>query len=194
VVLPVPSLCTLRQTPNCVLLALLPKVFQGTLRFLIDYFTKLSQVQPSNSTNMSFMASLRSNHLFQTALRVLQFLSAIISLGLFSARLAKIVRLVGRASTSNGAVEGILAAAVIYTLTMMIVKFLAKGRGASVLRWLMAALDVLFVGAFIAVAYLTRPHGGSSGPCRKTVLRLVIPKGLNCNLPYGTFALAIISM
>jgi len=51
------------------------------------------------------------------------------------------------------------------------------------------------MGAFIAVAYLTRPHGGSSGPCRNTnrYEAAVIPKNQNCNLPWGTFILAIVS-
>jgi hypothetical protein len=44
--------------------------------------------------------------LFQDILRALQFLSATTSLILFSLRIAKIIRLVHRASRSNGAVEG----------------------------------------------------------------------------------------
>lgn len=142
---------------------------------------------------MGFMTRLRANHTFQTLMRVFQFLSAIISLGLFSSRVAKIIKLYGRATASNGAVEGILAAAVAYTILSMIMKACIKGTGATVLRWLFIVLDLLFVGGFIAVAVLTRPDGGSSGPCRKSRLDPIIPKGYACDLPWGTFILAIVS-
>ncbi len=60
-------------------------------------------------------------------MRVLQFLSAIISLGLFSSRIIKIARLAQQGlSTSNRAVEGILGAAVAYTLIVMLLTFLLK--------------------------------------------------------------------
>ena len=62
---------------------------------------------------MAFMERLRNNRIFQQLMRVLQFLSSVISLGLFSARLYKISKVVRQArSASDGAVEGILAAAV----------------------------------------------------------------------------------
>lgn len=142
---------------------------------------------------MSFMTRLRASHAFQTLMRVFQFLSAIVSLGLFSSRIRKIIQLYGKASASNGAVEGILAAAVAYTILSMIMRFCIKGTGATVLRWLFIILDLAFVGGFIAVAVLTRPNGGSSGPCRKTRLDPIIPKGYACDLPWGTFILAIVS-
>lgn len=146
---------------------------------------------------MGFLTKLRAsstNRWLQRFLRVLQFLSAIISLGLFSSRIYKIIRLSNEAVTaSNGAVEGILAAAVLYTLTVMLLSCCIKHGGPKPLRWLLVLMDILFLGAFIAVAYLTRPNGGSSGPCRKTRLQPIIPKGQNCNLPWGTFILAIIS-
>ena len=130
--------------------------------------------------------------LFQRLLRVLQFLSAIISLGLFSARLYKILRLTRQASKSNGAVEGILVAAVIYTLLAMLLTFCLKGGGPKMLRWIMLLLDILFVGAFIAVAVETRPRG-PSGPCRKSRFQPTLPRRANCNLPWGTFILGILS-
>ena len=137
---------------------------------------------------------LRASPAFQRILRVLQFLSATISLGLFSSRLYKIVRLVRHASASNGAVEGILAAAVAYTLSIMLLRFLLKAGGPAPLRWLMILLDILFVIAFILVAVLTSPkRGGSSGPCHSRINQRLIPKGYNCNLPLGTFVLAIFS-
>lgn len=146
--------------------------------------------------SMSFMEKFRAsrlNYWFQRLLRVFQFLSALISLGLFSARLAKIIRLTHLASKSNGAVEGILVAAVLYTLTVMLLTFLLKHGAPKPVRWLLILMDLLFLGAFIAVSYLTRPNGGSSGPCKKSRFERVIPTGEDCNLPWGTFILAIFS-
>ncbi|KAM0200583.1 hypothetical protein ACHAPA_010751 [Fusarium lateritium] len=139
--------------------------------------------------------------------RVLQFLSAIISLGLFSARLRKVYNLVNAIKTrrgvngSFGAVEGILAAAVLYTLIAMLVGLLLKGGGPKWLRWLSVLLDLAFVGAFIAVSVLTRPNGGAAGPrnCyNREGLRGLLGNNADtrdnsCNLPWGTFILAIIS-
>jgi len=141
---------------------------------------------------MSLMRSIRASKLFQSLMRLFQFLSSVISLGLFSARLYKIMRTVRRASASNGAVEGILAAAVAYTLLSMLMKACLKGGAKNILRWIWIVLDLAFVGAFIAVAVLTRPNGGTSGPCNKR-LRSLYPSGVNCNLPWGTFILAIVS-
>ncbi|GAB7354833.1 hypothetical protein MBLNU459_g5214t1 [Dothideomycetes sp. NU459] len=144
---------------------------------------------------MAFLARIRNSAAFQRILRVLQFLSALISLALFSARLYKILLTARRASRSNGAVEGILAAAVLYSLIAMLLKFAVKHIPpmlSNILRWVLIFFDVLFVIAFIAVAVLTRP-GGSSGPCTNTIYRPLIPKGQNCNLPWGTFILAIVS-
>ena len=144
-------------------------------------------------------ARLRNSRLypvFQKLLRVFQFLSAVISLAVFSARIYKIIRLTRRASVSNGAVEGILAAAVLYTLLATLLTLVLRSGGPKILRYIMVLFDILFVGAFIAVAYLTRPHGGSSGPCQQKVTNrtgIKVPKGVNCNLPWGTFVLAIFS-
>jgi len=141
---------------------------------------------------MGILNSIKHNELFQRLMRLLQFLSSVISLALFSARMRRILQLVHRATTSNGAVEGILAAAVAYTLTAMLLRFCLKNGGPKILRWLTILLDILFVGGFIAVAVLTRPNGGSSGPCNKR-LRPYLPDRTNCNLPWGTFILAIVS-
>ncbi|CZT50397.1 uncharacterized protein RSE6_11372 [Rhynchosporium secalis] len=135
--------------------------------------------------------------LLDRLLRLFQFLTSLTSLILFSIRLRKIINLAGRASRSNGAVEGILAAAVLYTLIAMALKFAIKGSGSNILRMMFIVLDLLFVGAFIAVAVLTSPkRHGSSAPCRltrSTRFNVKVPSKVNCNLPWGTFILAIVS-
>ncbi|CAG7561083.1 unnamed protein product [Fusarium equiseti] len=136
-----------------------------------------------------------------------QFLSSVISLGLFSARLKKVWNIVNVIKTRRGvsaafgAVEGILAAAALYTLVGMILSLLLKGGGPRWLRWLWVILDILFIGAFIAVAVLTRPNGGPAGPrrCYETQgISGVFQDNSDttddsCNLPWGTFILAILS-
>lgn len=136
--------------------------------------------------------------------RVLQFLSAVISLAIFSHRLRKVHRLVNAikrrrgVTSSYGAVEGILAAATLYTLITMLLSLLKRNSspGKRGLRWLWVLLDLLFVGAFIAVATLTRPDGGNAGPrncySNRGDLRLGVDDD-SCHLPWGTFILAIIS-
>jgi hypothetical protein len=157
---------------------------------------------------------LKSSPLYRTLLRltrVLQFLSSVISLGIFSQRLYKVYRLVNTlkarrgVNSAYGAVEGILAAAVLYTLLNMLLGCIKKssnpgGRG---LRWAWVVLDLAFVGAFIAAAVLTRPDGGDAGPrhCYNPPRRVfggnndqtTDPRDDSCNLPWGTFILSIIS-
>jgi hypothetical protein len=147
--------------------------------------------------------------------RFLQFVSAVVSLGIFSSRLYKVYRLVNSVKTQRGvsgafgAVEGILAAAVLYTILATLIQCIVKARGPKWLRWLWVLLDILFVGAFIAVAVLTRPAGGPVGPKHCYTDRNNTANGQNpnavaqgntvntedrsCNLPWGTFILAIIS-
>ena len=144
--------------------------------------------------------------------RVLQFLSSVISLGIFSQRFYKVYRLVNSIKTrkgvnhSYGAVEGILAAAVLYTLITTVLSLLKRNSspGSRKLRWLWVLLDLAFVGAFIAVAVLTSPNGGKAGP-RHCYSRGHLRDQDNlsgatsnrrddsCDLPWGTFILAIIS-
>lgn len=140
---------------------------------------------------------------FLRLLRILQFLSAVISLGLFSRRVYKVYRLINTIKTrrginsSMGAVEGILAAAVLYTILATLFQFVLRGGGPRWLRWLWVLLDLLFVGAFIAVAVLTRPNGGSAGPRRcfggRDVGTGQTSRDDTCDLPWGTFILAIVS-
>lgn len=146
--------------------------------------------------------------------RVLQFISSVVSLGIFSQRLYKVYRLVNSVKTRRGvngaygAVEGILAAAVLYTLITMLFSCIKKSAnpGGRVLRWLWVLLDLAFVGAFIAVSVLTRPDGGlagarhcynprrlANGTTPNTVTGETASRDDSCNLPWGTFILAIIS-
>lgn len=140
-----------------------------------------------------------ANKWLQRLIRFIQFVSPVISIGLFSARLAKIAKQdSGRLSASNGAVVGILAAAIVYTLVAMLLSCCLE-RKPKLIRWSLMVLDLCFVGAFIAVAVLTRPGGGSSAPCRQRdgtglgPASQVIPRNQNCSLPWGTFISAIIS-
>jgi hypothetical protein len=145
----------------------------------------------------------RANLWFQRILRFIQFVSPVISIGLFASRLVKIVqkdpsRGRGHLTSSNGAVVGILAAAILYTLIAMVLSCVLEHKP-KLIRWTLMFLDLCFVGAFIAVAVLTRPNGGSSGPCRKEdgtglgPASQAIPHSQNCKLPWGTFISAIIS-
>jgi len=145
----------------------------------------------------------RFNLWFQRILRFVQFVSPVISIGLFASRLVKIVQQDptegrGRLTASNGAVVGILAAAILYTLIAMLLGCFLE-RKPKLIRWSLMFLDLCFVGAFIAVAYLTRPNGGSSGPCHKQdgtglgPASRVVPRKANCSLPWGTFITAIVS-
>ncbi|RAR09609.1 DNA binding protein [Stemphylium lycopersici] len=146
--------------------------------------------------------------------RILQFMSSVVSLGIFSSRLYKVYRLTNSVkvrrgvNSSYGAVQGILSAAVLYTLITMLLSCVKKSAnpGGRMLRWAWVLLDVTFVGAFIAVTVLTRPGGGHAGPRHcYNVIRLVkdasedvviseiVRRDGSCNLPWGTFVLAIIS-
>lgn len=145
----------------------------------------------------------RANLWFQRILRFVQFVSPVISIGLFASRLVKIVQQDpiegrGRLTASNGAVVGILAAAILYTLIAMLLSCFLEHKP-KLIRWSLMFLDLCFIGAFIAVAVLTRPNGGSSGPCLQEdgtglgPASQVVPRKANCKLPWGTFITAIIS-
>lgn len=164
--------------------------------FTYSNSTMFKRNQPGATDSTTTTTSTkRSHNICQDLLRALQFLSALTSLILFSVRIAKIIRLAGRATRSNGAVEGILAAAVLYTLVAMAMRFCIRGTGSNALRFIFIILDLLFVAAFIVVAVLTSPkRHGSSAPCtRSSRVNGYIPGTVNCNLPWGTFILAIFS-
>ncbi len=154
----------------------------------------------ATTVNMGFMDRAKHSKLYNMWLRftrVLQFLSAAISLGIFSGRIYKVIKLYRRINKSSGAVEGILAAAVAYTILATILQVCLRRTGShKILRWLLIVLDILFVAAFIVVAVLTAPNG-PSGPCRASTLNNIQHptqyQTANCKLPWGTFILAIVS-
>jgi maltodextrin utilization protein YvdJ len=91
-----------------------------------------------NNTNIRTDApKSRVHNLILQVVRVLQFLSALTSLILFSVRIAKIIRLANHATHSNGAVEGILAAVVLYTILATILQL-----GSQKLRFLLMVFDI----------------------------------------------------
>ncbi|KAF7538823.1 hypothetical protein G7054_g2584 [Neopestalotiopsis clavispora] len=154
---------------------------------------------------MTYLEKYRSgriNRWGQRLLRLLQFLTAIISLGFFSRRLNRLLHLTrGAYNRGEGAVEGILAAAVLYSILAMVMACLLRHGGPKILRWLFVLMDILFIGAFIAVAVLTRRHGPAGaygGECNTdgflaNAVRREFRRRHGCNLPWGTFVLAIIS-
>ena len=146
---------------------------------------------------MSNFKNSRTYPLFQKLLRTLQFLSALASLVVFSIRIQKLLKVYNSLSRADGAVEGIVAAALAYTLVVMILTVVLRNGGSNILRWVLVVLDIAFVGAFIAVAVLTSPKNGKAGPCNGTRRRIAEQAGLSkdasCNLPLGTFVTAIIS-
>jgi hypothetical protein len=135
--------------------------------------------------------------LFQRILRTLQFLSALSSLIVFSIRVQKILKLYRSISRAEGAIEGILAAAVAYTLAIMALTLCMRNGGPKFLRWVLVVLDIAFVGAFIAVAVLTSPKGGKVGPCYGQRKMIAAQNNFatdpGCQLPLGTFITAIVS-
>lgn len=154
---------------------------------------------------MSYLAKFRAskaNRMLQKIARILQFVSAIVSLGLFSQRLKAILTRSHDYSKSDGAVEGILAAASLYSLLATLMQFALRHGAPKVLRWFLVLMDFLFIGAFIAVAVLTRPNGGPSGQHKGACapqrgINGLVPQRVrnqfHCRLPLGTFILAIIS-
>ncbi|KAL8668852.1 MAG: hypothetical protein Q9168_006531 [Polycauliona sp. 1 TL-2023] len=150
-------------------------------------------VQPYNK--------LGASSTFHDLMRLLQFLSAIIALGLFSRYVYQLHHHDRHTRASTGAVEGILSVALLYTLAALLLRLLLRNRVVSpLLRWLHMALDLIFMILFITVAALTRPNGGSTGQqngnCHPTSLRFagyVRPADKWCNLPTGVFTLAILS-
>lgn len=183
----------------------------------VDYNHPLTDKRDQTGLLTRFVSnSVKDTFIYRWLLRftrLLQFISSVVSLGVFSSRVYKVYRLVNSVKTrrgvnsSIGAVEGILAAAVLYTLITILLSCIKKSAnpGGRKLRWIWVLLDLLFVGAFIAVAVLTRPNGGLAGARHcynarrlsdnnsSTITGENNARDQSCNLPWGTFVLAIVS-
>ncbi|KAK7915189.1 hypothetical protein PG985_012892, partial [Apiospora marii] len=122
--------------------------------------------QPVSMSYLEKFRASKANLILQKLARVLQFISAIVSLGLFSQRLKAILTRSHDYSKSDGAVEGILAAASLYSLLATLMQFALRHGAPKILRWFLILMDFLFIGAFIGVAVLTRPNGGPFGPAQ----------------------------
>ena len=192
-----------------------PSVLEILNLFRSHFLFKLQTAMAETGLLTRFVpAKLKTSALYRWWLRftrVFQFLSAVISLGIFSSRVYKVYRLVNSVKAqrgldhASGAIEGILAAAVLYTIIATLMICVLRDGGPTWLRWLWVLLDLGFVGAFIAVSVLTSPNGGAAGPRHCYVERMAQGTGSvgsgstansnaqSCNLPWGTFILAIIS-
>lgn len=137
----------------------------------------------------------------QTGLRLLEFASAAIILGIYSYFLAVLSRDNIHIPTWEKAVEGIAGAAVLYTIFgVLFTLFLG---GVTFFALIAIVLDLCFVGGFAAIAYYTR-HGANS--C-KGVVNTPLGFGLSsesapgaghwgyaCSLNTACFALAILGI
>ncbi|KAL8994658.1 MAG: hypothetical protein Q9169_005438 [Polycauliona sp. 2 TL-2023] len=139
---------------------------------------------------------LHTPRTFHDLMRLLQFLTAIISLALFSRYIHQLRHHRLRTRGSPGAVEGILSVAVLYTLVSLLLRALLRNRVVSpLLRRLQMALDLLFMALFITVAALTRPNGGQTGFCSRPLKTSgrPVPAEKWCHLRTGVFTLAVLS-
>lgn len=140
------------------------------------------------------------------AIRIIQFIAAIVSLGLFAKYLTSLAIAISKA---NGAVIGILVAAVAWVMVITLVGCFVP-LGGVVIRLLTTVLDASFVGAFIGVAVLTSPAMRIAGKCGAINVGdgdsddnqndvgdddddTNFVAGPSCGLVNGTFALAIVS-
>jgi len=134
------------------------------------------------------------------AIRIIQFLSSLISLILFSVYISHLLATIVRA---QGAVQGILAAALAYTIIATLISIFVKV-GFFAMKAILIGLDLCFVVGFIVVAAFTSPMGGiARGGCgsggnsnnkRSDNNGSGTGGGSSCGLVNGTFALAFVSM
>lgn len=135
------------------------------------------------------------------AIRTIQFLSSLISLILFAIYISHLLTKIIRA---QGAVQGIVAAALAYTIIATLISLFVKV-GFLAMKAIMIGLDLCFVLGFIVVAALTSPMGGitrrgcgagggNSNDKRSDNNGNQSHGGPSCQLVTGTFALALVSM
>jgi len=137
---------------------------------------------------------------FLTAPRLLQFLSALLSLILFTIYISRLLTTIVRA---QGAVHGIVAAALAYTVIATLVS-LHLDVGFFTQKAILIILDLCFVVGFVVVAALTSPlsgvargrcgAGGRSNGKRNDNNGSSSGGAPTCGLVKGTFALAFVSM
>lgn len=144
----------------------------------------------------------------QSIIRLLQLLSSIVILGIFSYFLASLTRHDLFKARWVKAVEGIAGAAVLWTLVATLLTcFIGGLTGFGALALI---LDILFIGGFIAVAYMNRGGTRSCDGFVSTALgdgntRAPRPSNLNrigrnhipnyraaCRMEKGVFAVSII--
>ncbi|KAK2012286.1 hypothetical protein LZ32DRAFT_618500 [Colletotrichum eremochloae] len=138
------------------------------------YLTRFVPARPQHSKFYDFFMHLT---------RVLEFLSFIIPLGIFSSHS------VSSRSTASSPPSRLAVVSTAHT---------------SWLRWLWVVLDLLVMGAFIAVAVITSTNGSMASP-RHCFIEERLSNGSNratsetantdgtCNLSWGNFILGIIS-
>ena len=91
--------------------------------------------------------------------RIIQFLCAAVILGIFSYFLATLHNHNLRITNQVRAVEGISGAAVLYTLIALLL--LCCLAGIALFSIIAIILDILFIGAFIYIAWANRDGAGS---------------------------------
>lgn len=106
--------------------------------------------------------------LFQTVLYALEFCCAGIILGIYSYFLATLADRDLTIYTWAKAVEGMSGAAVLYTIFAVLLTCFLGGK--SFFAFLAIVLDLLFTGAFIAIAVLTRDGAHSCSGFVRTPL------------------------
>ncbi|KAK4927320.1 hypothetical protein LTR66_016294 [Elasticomyces elasticus] len=138
-------------------------------------------------------------------LRLLQFLCAALGVSIFSYFIAELVNHNAGVSGTTKAVEGLTGAATIYTLFAVLFTLCLGGN--AFFGYLAVILDLLFMGAFIAVAVLTRNGAHScsgvvntplgTGNVGQTALASTsswVPQyGTACKLNTAVFAVSIIA-
>lgn len=150
---------------------------------------------------------------FNLLLRAMQLCTSVIIVGIFGWFIGTLVHHNSHIPTWVKAVEGLAALAAIYTLFgVLLTLFLG---GMTFFAMLAVALDVCFIGSFIAIAVMTR---GGHRSCNRGFVSTPIGSGpannngqgfgsdgifrdgdrpnlsLACRLQKGVFALAIIGM
>lgn len=96
---------------------------------------------------------------FQTVLYAIEFCCAAIILGIYSYFLARLAKNDLPIANWKRAVEGLSGSAVLYLILAVLLTFFLGGK--AFFAFLAVVLDVLFCGAFIAIAVLTRDGADS---------------------------------